>query len=278
MIIDLHCHSVFSDGMLTPEELVFRAVKIGAKVLSLTDHDTISGLNSLHAAARNHALKVINGVEISVSWRKYDIHILAYNFSCDDATITDLLDKQKKLRVQRAYNISERLLDIGIEDAFAKAAKYANSNNIGRPHFAQVLIDEGKVKEIQQAFDKYLKRGNCAYVASSWLELSKVINTVYNAGGNAVIAHPLKYKLTHTKLRELVCDFKKAGGEGLEVVSGDSLRSDIKLLVEVCQEFSLYASTGSDFHNDKASKIGIGMQRPLPKECRPIWHKWSLNE
>lgn len=276
MIVDLHCHSKFSDGILTPEELVSRAVNIGAKIFSLTDHDTISGLESLHAAAKKQKLKIINGVEISVRWLKYDIHVLAYNFSSENAEIKNLLEEQKNSRLQRAHAIADCLSDVGIDDAFTKAAKYANNNNIGRPHFAQVLIDEGKVKLMQQAFDQHLARGKHAYVKSCWVELAEAVKVVRKAGGNAVIAHPLKYKLTNTKLRELVTDFKQAGGQGLEVVSADAQTFDIKTLVDICEEFSLYASTGSDFHSDKQSRVGIGMQRSLPKGCIPIWHEWSL--
>ena len=277
MIVDLHCHSIFSDGALTPEELVSRATKVGAQVFALTDHDTIAGLPRLHAANTSDDLKIINGVEISMRWRKYDIHVLAYNFSAEHAGIMELLATQKNNRLQRAHDISERLEDIGVQDAFAKAAHYASNDNVGRPHFAQVLIDEGKVKEIQQAFDKFLARGKHAYVQSCWVELADAISVVRAAGGNAVIAHPLKYKLTNTKLIELLTDFKQAGGEGIEVVSTDAQTTDINLLADVCVDFSLCASTGSDFHNDKSSRVGIGMQRPVPKSCTPIWDKWSLS-
>lgn len=277
MIVDLHCHSIFSDGALSPEELVSRATKVGAKVFALTDHDTIAGLPRLHAANTNDDLYIINGVEISMRWRKYDIHVLAYNFSSEHAGIIDLLAAQKNNRLRRAHDIAERLQDEGVQDAFAKAAKYARNDNVGRPHFARVLIDEGKVKETQQAFDKYLARGKHAYVKSCWVELEDAISVVRAAGGNTVIAHPLKYKLTNTKLIELVTDFKQAGGEGIEVVSTDAQTADIKLLAEICTDHSLCATTGSDFHNDKSSRVGIGMQRPIPKSCTPIWDKWSLS-
>ena len=277
MIVDLHCHSIFSDGALSPEELVSRANKIGAKVFALTDHDTIAGLPRLHAANIGDYLKIINGVEISMRWRKYDIHVLAYNFSATHPGIIDLLAAQKDSRLQRAHAIAERLQDVGVHDAFAKAAKYARNENFGRPHFAQVLIDEGKVKEMQKAFDQHLARGKHAYVKSCWVELEDAISVVRAAGGNAVIAHPLKYKLTNTKLIELVTDFKQAGGEGIEVVSTDAQTADINLLADICVDFSLCASTGSDFHNDKSSRVGIGMQRPVPKSCTPIWDKWSLS-
>lgn len=275
MIVDLHFHSCFSDGALNPSDLLVRAVSSQIKFLALTDHDILDGVPELHKANTSLDLRVINGVEISVRWRKYDLHILAYNFDLQNQALMDLIKIQKNNRISRAQEISEKLAKFGIENAFDKARLYATNDNIGRPHFAKVMQDEGLVKNSQQAFQSYLGDNKRAYVSSSWVNLIDAVEVLKNAGGDVVIAHPLKYKLTNTKLRELICDFKDVGGDGIEVVSADLNINDINRLAWLSNEFKLYASSGSDFHSDNTSRVGLGMQKILPSSCVPIWDKWS---
>lgn len=275
MKVDLHCHSCFSDGLLTPVELLYRAANLNLDYFALTDHDTLLGVHDLHSA--NSALKVniINGVEISSSWKKYDIHVLGYNFNLEDKDLDALFVAQKTNRLRRAHEISEKLEKYGIHDAFLKAEKYAYNGNIGRPHFAKVLLDEGLIKDISQAFTIYLGTNKKAYVPSCWIELADTVRMIKNAGGDAVLAHPLKYKLTNTKLRELIANFKQAGGDGIEVVSSDLPPIYVNKLAELCLDYDLMASSGSDFHGDNISRVGIGLQKSLPEMCKPIWSKWS---
>lgn len=275
MIVDLHFHSCFSDGSLTPKELLSRAIDAQINFFALTDHDTIAGVSELHKANTSLKTRVINGVEISVCWRKYDVHVLAYNFDLQNEGLCDLFEIQKKNRISRAHEISDKLEKFGIKEAFFKAEKYSYNGNIGRPHFAKVMLDEGLIRNLSQAFETYLGNNKKAYVPSRWLNLIDVVKIIKNAGGDAVIAHPLKYKLTNTKLRELILDFKSAGGDGLEVVSSDLEYFHINRLADLCNEFTLFASSGSDFHGDNVSRVGIGLQKSLPKNCIPIWDKWS---
>lgn len=278
MIVDLHFHSCFSDGTLTPNELLQRAIDAQIDIFSLTDHDTFAGVIELHKANKSLKTRVINGVEISARWKKYDIHVLAYNFDLQNLGMIDLFKNQKENRINRAHEISKNLEKFGIKDAFIKAEKYAQHGNIGRPHFARVMFDEGLVKNSPEAFDVYLGNNKKAYVDSCWVNLLDAVNIVKNAGGDAVIAHPLKYKLTNTKLRKLIVDFKDAGGDGIEVVSSDLQDVDVNRLADLCSDFSLFASSGSDFHGDNISRVGLGLQKSLPKKCIPIWDKWSLNK
>lgn len=278
MIVDLHCHSNYSDGELSPEELVKRAVDANVDVLALTDHDTIDGLADLNIAAQNKNISVVNGIELSLCWKKYVIHVLGLNIDLNSESLKNIIKLQKENRILRAQRISELLAKCGIKDAFAKASKIALYNNIGRPHFAQILKDEGIVANIQEAFRLYLGKNKKAYVKTSWIDLSDGVQAIINAGGIASVAHPLKYKLTRTKLYELISEFKLFGGEAIEVVSSDERIYDAELLADVSREFNLFASTGSDFHADNVSRTAIGKQRELPKNCTPIWHKWSLNK
>ena len=271
---DLHCHSLFSDGALSPEDLVLRAIESQIDLLALTDHDTVSGIARLCEAAQHHAIRIIRGVELSVRWKMHDIHILGLNIDSHHPEMTALILKQNERRTARAKEMAELLKVIGVHDGYKKACELAGHERIGRPHLAQVLINDGFVTNMQSAFTRYLARGRLAYVPTSWASIEEAVSGVMHAGGDAVIAHPLKYKLTRTKLHKLIEDFKLAGGRGLEVVSGESNVSHVGELAGLCLRFELLASTGSDYHNDNYSRIKLGRQMPLPLNCKPIWEEW----
>lgn len=274
-MIDLHCHSHFSDGALSPSALVQKALDAGIQLLALTDHDTIDGLTDLHAAAHQQAIRVINGIELSVRWKKYDIHILGLNINAYDEQLNALIKRQNECRITRALQISELMKTCGVVDAYEKACVIAGHRRIGRPHFAQILVDEGKAKDMTTAFKRFLVQGRPAYVPTQWINLEEALTTILNAGGDAVIAHPLKYKLTRSKLYKLITDFKTAGGEAIEVISGDMTKLQINEMLGICMRFNLLASSGSDYHSDTASRIKLGRQQPLPLDCIPLWHKWN---
>ena len=273
-MIDLHCHSHFSDGALSPEQLLQKALLAGIHTLALTDHDTTAGLAPLHHAARHSGIKIINGIELSTRWKKHDIHIIGLNVNPDDDTLRALIVQQNDSRITRAKTIATCLVDFGVDDAYEKACDLAGHERVGRPHFAQILVNEGKVPDIQSAFKRYLGRGHGAYVPTQWLSIDAAVEGITQAGGQAVIAHPLKYKLTRSKLHALISEFKLAGGAAIEVVSGEMLVSQINELAGICQRFELLASTGSDFHHEM-SRIGLGQQYSLPASCTPIWQDWG---
>ena len=273
---DLHCHSYFSDGVLTPEALLQKALEAKIDLLALTDHDTIEGVDRLREAASQHAIRIIDGVELSVRWKMHDIHVLGLNLDRTHPTLLALLLKQNTQRTERAKLIAERLEEIGVQSIFQKACDLAGHERIGRPHLAQVLINEGVVKDMSTAFKKYLGRGKSAYVPTTWLSIEEAVTGIIKSGGWAVIAHPLKYKLTRSKLHALIGDFKQAGGQGIEVVSGEINKTQIDEMAGLCIRFDLLASTGSDYHNDSYSRIKLGQQSLLPPNCQPIWEKWSM--
>lgn len=276
-MIDLHCHSNFSDGLLSPSELLAKAIKSNIKILALTDHDTTAGLKTLREMAKTLPIEIINGIELSVSWKKYDIHIVGLNINPDNTLLQSLIERQNQNRIDRAVQIGKRMEACGISDAYTKACKIAGHERVGRPHFAQLCIDEGLVTDLQTAFKRFLGRGRPAYVRTSWLTLSEAIEGVLQAGGQAVLAHPLKYSLTRTRLQELIIAFKDAGGEALEVVSGEINPTQIQEMAVFCQRYQLLASTGSDYHGAKLSRISLGRQQQLPVNCIPVWHQWNIN-
>lgn len=275
-MIDLHCHSHYSDGALSPEKLLSQAVSNHVRMLALTDHDTVDGVIPLIEAAQHLPIQIITGIELSVRWKKHDIHILGLNLDPKNESLNALLLTQKQNRMERARKIASLLNQYGINNAFDKALEISGQGEIGRPHFAKVLVQEGVVSDFQAAFSRFLGRGRKAYVATQWLSIQQAVGGILSAGGEAVIAHPLKYKLTRTKLHELIVDFKEAGGKGFEVVSGDTHVLQRNTLSGLCERFNLLASTGSDYHGDNLSRIRLGQQPQLPLNCTPIWHQWTF--
>lgn len=274
-MIDLHCHSYFSDGEHSPEELIEKAKAQGLRCLALTDHDNMDAYERLHKAAANSGITIVQGIELSVRWKKHDIHILGYQLQ-KVPEMDALIERQFQSRVERAKQIGEKLASCGVENAYEKACALTGSRCVARPHFAQVLVNEGKCKDLAAAFDKFLSRGKCAYVPTPWISIQEAVEAIHQAKGQAVIAHPLKYGLTRTKLHELIIEFKGEGGEGMEVVSGEVTPLQIGEMAATCKRFGLLASSGSDFHGDKKSRIGLGRQSGLPDGCTPIWQNWTI--
>lgn len=276
-MIDLHCHSNYSDGALHPADLIEKALCNKLRYLALTDHDTIEGLAPIRAAASGTPLVIINGIEFSTRWKKYDIHILGLQIS-DSPQLSALIQQQNQSRILRAEQIGEALERLGVENAYAKASDIAGHLRVGRPHFAQVLVNEGRARDMQAAFKQYLGSGRAAFVPTPWASIPEAVEAIIASGGQAVIAHPLKYKLTRSKLHALIKEFKEAGGSALEVVSGQMTASQIQEMAGLCLRFKLLASTGSDYHGDAVSFISVGKQPKLPAYCTPVWHDWTLGD
>lgn len=274
-MIDLHCHSIYSDGALTPEELIQKAQLNELRCLSLTDHDTVAGYTDLLKAAANTNIHIINGIELSVRWKKYDIHILGYQIN-HTPQLQAMLEQQNTNRIERAQQIGAALAAIGVEDAYNKARKIAGHQRVARPHFARVLVNEGKSRDMQAAFKQYLVRGRSAYIPTDWISIQQAVEGIVQSGGIAVIAHPLKYRLTRSKLHELIKEFKEAGGLGIEVVSGEINSIQIREMASISLRFDLLASSGSDFHADGVSRVNLGRQQQLPIDCKPIWEHWNI--
>ncbi|MCV6604812.1 MAG: PHP domain-containing protein [Porticoccaceae bacterium] len=268
-LYDLHCHSTASDGSLTPGELVQRAHNNGVTHLAITDHDTIDAYRLLNQA--NCPLRLIPGIEFSTIWNKRGVHVVGLAIDLHSGGIADAVKQQGKARQQRAQQIADKLSRRGLHCPLAEVEKIANSSQPGRPHFARYLVESGQVADSKQAFKKYLGDGKPGDVKQHWASLEQVIQWITSAGGIAVLAHPLKYKLTRTKLLALVGDFKALGGQAMEVVSGKQVPADTREMAAVCNQADLSASCGSDFHHPDAHWSELGSQSPLPPVCRPIF-------
>lgn len=279
IIIDLHCHSTISDGILSPSDLVKYAHKKNVKVLALTDHDDISGLKDARNESIQKNIIFINGVEISVTWRKRTIHIVGLNF--DDKN--ENLKKQLKLirdgRENRAIKMSEELGNVGIKNALKGARNYSKSGSLGRIHFAQYLVETGLAKNVKSVFKKYLTEGKPGYVNHTWAPIKDAVRWINDAGGIAVIAHPGRYDMGSKLYPELFKEFKDYGGGGVEIMSGSQDPSQLNYFANLSNQFGLLSSCGSDFHGPGISFRDMGKLYSFPKECTPIWSSWNqLNE
>lgn len=262
-IYDLHCHSTASDGVLSPTEVVQRAQQQGVNVLALTDHDSTSGIAEAGAEARRLGIQLISGVEISTQWENRSIHIVGLNFDETSPKMTTLLSRQAELRLQRAMEIGHKLEKAGVPNAF-EGAKSLAAGEVTRAHYARYLVQIGKVSSEQQAFKKYLAQGKSCYVKASWVDIPTAVDIIHQAGGVAVLAHPLRYHLTAKWIRRLITDFKSWQGDGIEVSACGQTKDQHQLLARWAAEFGLAGSVGSDFHFP-CGWVELGKSLWLPK-------------
>ncbi len=271
MKFDLHCHSHFSDGILSPQMLVSRAKEHEVDVLALTDHDTIAGLFLAQSAADACGVKLINGIEFSSQWGKSGVHIVGLGLTLDAQPLLDAINRQRSARINRAEQIAQKLAKVGFADALSGAQAIAGEAVVGRPHFAQYLVNIGATTNINSAFKKFLGAGKVADVKYPWPDVLTVIEWVHAAGGVAVLAHPGKYDLTRIKMCALVKDFKAAGGDALEVISGQQASALTEDLARIALANDLAASCGSDFHTPNQAWQELGNFSNLPPGCKPVW-------
>lgn len=270
--IDLHCHTTASDGALDPEQLVARAAEKGVSHLAITDHDTIDGLARARAASATLGLELISGVELSCVWRSHTIHVVGLDFDHANGDFLEALARQNDNRWQRARLIAEKLHKLKVDNLLERATAMAGGDVPGRPHFAQVLVEAEVVPKVAHAFKRHLGAGKPGDVKACWPELDEVVQWINAAGGIAVLAHPRKYRLTATRLRELTADFRRAGGLAIEVsVSGQS-SGDLGFVAELARREQLLASQGSDFHFPGAPWCELGKIVKMPEGLEPVWH------
>lgn len=269
MIFDLHSHTNCSDGVLTPQELVSRAIENQVDVLSITDHDTVDACNALSAGHEN--LTLIPGVEFSTQWVSSGIHIVGLNIDPASDAMSEGVRYQTRARMERAHRIGENLEKKGVKGAYEGALKLSVGDYVGRPHFAQHLVNIGRVSSIQAAFKKYLGAGKSGDVKLHWAEMEQVIEWIRDANGIAVLAHPSHYHFTSTRLKRLLDCFIEAGGLAMEVISGKQQAQQTGFLARLCTEKGLLASCGSDFHRPDTVWAELGSFAPLPAGLRPVW-------
>jgi predicted metal-dependent phosphoesterase TrpH len=272
---DLHCHSTYSDGLLTPDAVVRRAALRGVDVLALTDHDDTGGLAEAAVAAHATGITLIPGAELSVSWQSHTLHILALAIDAANATLDAGLASIRSGRDARARRMAEGLAEAGIPGAYEGARKFVTSERLmSRTHFARFLVESGHARETKDVFKRFLTPGKPGYVKHEWATLTDAVAWIHAAGGVAVIAHPGRYKISPTAMRRLLGEFRDAGGDGIEVLSPSHTPAQFAEYSAYARVFGLACSCGSDYHGPGEGWLDLGDLPDLPAGVTPIWSRW----
>ncbi len=276
VIYDLHSHTTASDGCLTPEALVHRAVEMRVGTLAITDHDTTAAI----APAREEisrsglALNLIPGVEISTVWENHEIHIVGLNIDITHPLMCEFLAQQTERRNQRAQLIAERLEKAQISRALEGAQRLAQGGAVTRGHFARFLVECGKASSMADVFKKYLARGKTGYVPPQWCTIEQAIDVIHHSGGKAVLAHPGRYNLSAKWLKRLVAHFAEHHGDAMEVAQCQQSPNERTQLATLARQHHLRASQGSDFHQP-CPWIELGRKLWLPAGVEGVWQLWE---
>lgn len=257
-MIDLHVHSTFSDGSLTPEELAQLAAETGLTAVALTDHDCTAGVPRFVAACTARRIQGIPGVEISADVKKGTLHVLGYFLDIGNETLETLLVRIRQGREVRNREILEKLRRLKVDLTWEQVAAYAGEDVVGRPHFAQAMMAAGYVKSKEEAFDRYLGKGKPAYADRYRLSPEAGIAAIHGAGGLAVLAHPFTLDLGRESLRQAVAGLAEAGLDGIETHYSEHNPGQTEQYLALAREFELVATGGSDFHGNLNPAIRMG--------------------
>jgi len=250
--------------------MVQRAVDRGLDLLAITDHDTIDAYTEL-AAVDTGSVRLVAGVEFSTHWNGQSIHVVGLGLDLGSLRLTEAIVRQKTARIERAAAIAAKLEKLGCGETLEGALRLAGNSQVGRPHFAQYLVDTGRVRSIAVAFKKYLGPGKAGDIKRHWPPLETIIGWIRAADGIAVLAHPGKYRMTNAKIGALADDFARHGGQAMEVLCGQQTSVMTHSLARICNNRGLLASCGSDFHTPDQPWAELGNFGTLPKDCRPVW-------
>jgi hypothetical protein len=290
--IDLHCHSTYSDGSFSVNELLSHVAAFGVKTLAITDHDSV-GVH-LELASQQHSsdekdsvaateydapdwpaqsLQIIPGVEISCAFGSREIHIVGLNIDPHATELQLFLTRQQQFRRERLLEYAHKLEQLKL-DGVVNAVEGLKAEAVTRTHLGQILVELGHVPDAQRAFKRYLGRKARAYIPMQWPGIEEVVQVIRSAGGTAVIAHPARYQLSRKQLGQLLSEFASVGGQGVELAYPNIESQLNRWLAEQTKSLGLYASQGSDFHNPEWVWVKPGHFPPLPKNVQPVWELW----
>jgi len=262
--------------MLTPTQLMELGAQGGVTAMALTDHDTVDGLEEAAVAARRLGIRLVEGVEISVSWGETTVHVLGLNIDSTSAGLLAGLRSVRAGRFGRAERMAKALETLGMPGTLEGALAMAGSEaQVSRTHFERYLAERGMVKNMQVAFDKYLGKGKSAFVPHRWASLTDAVGWIRAAGGMAVLAHPARYGLKPMFRAELLQEFRRLGGEAIEVVTGSHRPEEYATWRRVAEEYGFLASRGADYHGPGESPYEPGRLPPLPASLTPVWTQWA---
>ncbi|MFH0953707.1 MAG: PHP domain-containing protein [Verrucomicrobiota bacterium] len=257
-MIDLHTHSTFSDGTLTPEDLIEEAWGLGLTAIALTDHDTTAGIPRLLAAAEGKPLRVVPGVEISADFKPGTMHMLGYFIPSDDAALNRHLEWIREGRESRNREILEKLNKLGFALTWDEVKSFADEDVVGRPHFAKAMLGRGYAANWDEVFDKYLGKGKPAYAERRRVSPSESIRQILAAKGVPVLAHPFTLELPLRELKKLLQQLCDDGLQGVEVFFPQHNAAVQRQYGDLAKEFGLVATGGTDFHGGVAPDIQMG--------------------
>ncbi|OXI35134.1 phosphatase [Burkholderia sp. AU16741] len=275
MNADLHCHSNVSDGLLSPADVARRAHAGGVTLWALTDHDEIGGQAVARSEAEALGMRYLSGVEISVTWASRTVHIVGLNIDPAHPALVDGLYRTRHGRAARALAIAEQLATLGIPGAYEGALKYvSNPDLISRTHFARFLVENGHAESTSDVFDRLLGDGKPGFVPHRWASLSDAVGWIRAAGGEAVVAHPGRYRYTPVEFDAFFGEFIDLGGRAIEVITGSHTPDQYREYADVARRFGFEVSRGSDFHAPGEGRIELGSLPPLPPDLTPVWERW----
>ena len=275
--VDLHTHSNCSDGALSVQDLLSRALDADIHTLALTDHDTVTGYDvAVQCLSQDSqsSMRLVPGTELSCVWQGITIHVVGLNFDPNNADLRAYFEHLDQARSERAALIAQRLSKEGFEGALMGAQALAGEAQVGRPHFARWMVDAGHCDSMNTAFKRWLGRGKLGDVKVFWPTLEQAVTVLVKAGGVPVLAHPQHYGLTRAKLKRLVSHFVSVGGQALELPLGQDHAEAAVYVRRLLREFGLSVSLGSDFHADSEWGPRLGLDTAIVSDLNPVWAGW----
>lgn len=259
--IDLHVHSTFSDGTLTPTQLVALALKSNLEAFALTDHDTTEGINEALEAAKGSVLEVIPGIEFSTEYRGKDIHILGYYINPNNENFISKVKEFRDSRETRNKKMCKKLNELGIDIDYDSFTKEYPDSVITRAHYAKYMVAHGFIKYMDEAFEKYIGDDCPGFVPREKITPTQAVSLIIACGGIPVLAHPILYKLSDSDLEELVASLKKSGLKGIETIYSTNSQTDERLIRKLASKYKLLITGGSDFHGNNKPNLSLGCGR-----------------
>lgn len=266
---DLHLHTLHSDGIRTPGEVVRLAADRGLSVIAISDHDALGAFAEAEPLARAAGILLISGVELSITWEGVDVHLLAYAFDPSDAALNQTLARCRVTREERGQTMAERLRTVGVAIDLDRLREICGGGAVGRPHIARCLIEIGAVESIDEAFERYLSPGRPGWVEKERIELDEAIALVRDAGGLTSIAHPTLYPDAERLLREMV----PHGVDAIEVLHPDVPEGDAARFGKIASELGVFTTGGSDDHGFEGRET-IGSVRVPLETIEPVLERW----
>ena len=256
-IIDLHSHTIHSDGSSTPLEIVALAKSNGARAVAITDHDTITGLAEGRDAAGRLGIEFVNGIELSAEYSPGTMHILGYYIDDEHEQLAAMLQELRAAREKRNPEIARRLQALGVDIQYGEVVALAGNDVVGRPHFARVLVEKRYASSIQDAFNRFLAKGAPAYVEKKRLSPRESIVLIHNAKGVAVLAHPYQLRLSAEALDRLAGELVEIGLDGIEAIYSRHSAAERECYSKLADRHRLMVTGGSDYHGTYKPDISL---------------------